>query len=72
MNKENHPKTRGDTIVYPYCFINTVSKRIGDVEIKTIWHFRHPLQVQIPVNSVPFSVQSGTGMSDDCVSKFFL
>ena len=77
--RETIQKIRKDTIVYTYCFIHTLYQRIGDVEINTIWHFRHTLQVQIAVNSVPFRVQSGTGiritsaeMSDDCVSKFLV
>ena len=53
----------------PFCFIKpeflqmTLSKTIDAAETNTLLHFRHPLQVQTPINIASFLRLSGTGMT---------
>ena len=57
----------------------TLFPRSCSAEISTLWHFRHPLQIQSPINVASFLRLLATGMaslissaevSDYCVSKF--
>ena len=66
-------------MVKPEYLQMTLSRRIGVVEINTIylWHFRyyqlamkHIKVVSLGWNDFPDSLISSAEMSDDCVSKF--
>ena len=59
-----------------------VIQRLGAAEISTLWHFRYPQLVKMPIknnffpqtirdwNDLPDSLISSAGVADNCVSKF--
>ena len=87
-----NPSRKGGKTIELYCYIKilkakpvykqmTLSPKLGDVEISTLWHFRLPLPIQMykgsffpqtirDGNALPDSLISSAEDAEDCVARF--